>query len=133
MNLHDSISVLTARIILGAAGASALVTDDICETASMRGPHSPVEINGESDLSDFISSEGWSGSGSESDPYLVHNISISGSSGGVGISTANTSSHLILEEIDVSFSAGPGVGFLMDNSSNEIGRPSCRESARVGV
>ncbi|MGA1792634.1 MAG: right-handed parallel beta-helix repeat-containing protein [Thermoplasmatota archaeon] len=77
--------------------------------------HSPITINGNSALQTRASSEGWPGSGSDVDPYIIQNYRIM-ASGATCISISNTDLHLVIRGCNLTVSSQAGI--LLSGSSN---------------
>ena len=118
-----TIYALAAFIILVPGMALAQMPSEIPPgNATPRGPHAPIDINGESELTDFITNGGWGGSGTSSDPYIVRDLTIDSGSERGAVVLANISSHLALDNFDLTVSRSSGVGLLIENSSNVVAR-----------
>lgn len=84
-------------------------------------PYAPMNIEGDQDLENKASANGWSGNGSSSDPYLIEDIYIDGNGTSHCMRIENTTSHLsILNSTFVNASTGfvGGAGLYLKNSSN---------------
>ncbi|MGA1820433.1 MAG: NosD domain-containing protein, partial [Thermoplasmatota archaeon] len=77
--------------------------------------HSPITINGNSALQTRASSEGWPGSGSAVDPYIIQNYRIM-ATGATCISISNTDLHLVIRGCNLTVSSQAGI--LLSGSRN---------------
>ena len=84
--------------------------------------HDPFRINGDSDMQHMASSEGWSGSGTLFDPYIIEKYEVDGSGYSYGIYIGNTTLHFTIKNClihGVSESLGNqyyrGAGILFTN------------------
>lgn len=64
--------------------------------------HGPVTVDGDDELDDLASTEGWDGDGSANDPYLMDDYQINFNGGSTGISIQNTDSHIIFSNLSFS-------------------------------
>lgn len=74
-------------------------------------PHSVIAINNDSD---FVS-QGWSGTGIQSDPYRIENLSITAGYGNSCIEVRNTRKHFVINECQLNWSS---YGIELWNVSN---------------
>ncbi len=65
-------------------------------------PHSPIRINSNADFA----AQGFSGSGTQSDPYTIDLISIDASDAGCGIYIGNTTSYFLINNSEVKNTSG---------------------------
>jgi hypothetical protein len=77
-------------------------------------PYSNILIDGDEELYYFIQFNGFDGSGTESDPYIINGLNID-CDGGTGISIINTTDRLIL--YDIEFFDG-NLGLCLINATN---------------
>ncbi|WP_162137714.1 right-handed parallel beta-helix repeat-containing protein [Methanomassiliicoccus luminyensis] len=63
--------------------------------------HDVIRVNNETELSTLISNEGWDGTGSADDPYVIENLSINALGYGAGIFIGNTTSHLVIRNCTI--------------------------------
>ncbi|MFO8110551.1 MAG: NosD domain-containing protein [Thermoplasmata archaeon] len=56
----------------------------------------PLRINGNSDFVAQATAEGWSGDGTEGNPYIIEGYEINGTSHGHGIDISNTNVHFVI-------------------------------------
>lgn len=80
--------------------------------------HSPITINGNAALETTVSNEGWSGTGSEIDPYVIADYRIIANSP-YGIYLKNIDLHVRISGCNISTSSQVGI-FLEDCSNIEI-------------
>jgi len=80
-------------------------------------PHAPIFIDGDANFSDTASAEGWSGNGSEGDPYIIDGLTIDrGGSAGDCISISNTRVNFTISNCNLTgASVNPGAGIYLDN------------------
>ncbi len=79
-------------------------------------PSPVISINGNSDLNSQATTNGWSGSGTSSDPYIISNYSIS-SSNQYSFVIQNTNLHVIFEN---NFLTNGIVGVFVQNVQNLV-------------
>ncbi len=63
--------------------------------------HDPIRIESDPELISMASTEGWAGSGSEVDPYIINDLSINAGTGDYGIKIWNTSLHLVIRNCNI--------------------------------
>ena len=107
--------------------------------------HSPIDIQGDMELSTFAVTEGWTGDGSSNDPYVIENYSINSTSPPGAIRISNTSSHILIKNCYLWVLSGTGINasdadnitaqglsVLSDGSSSVYGiRASGANSLRI--
>ncbi len=64
------------------------------DPAPMLQAHPPIRVDSDTDLSAQASNEGWNGSGTQADPYVIENYDIDGTGHGYCIYVGNTTMHL---------------------------------------
>ena len=74
----------------------------------------PIRINGNDDFAAQAAAEGWSGDGSEGDPYVIEGYEINGTGYGYGIYVGNTTVHFVVRGCYV-HNASIAVGELHSN------------------
>lgn len=60
--------------------------------------HPPIRIDNNTDLNHTAQSEGWSGNGSESNPYIIEGYEIDGAGNGSCIYIGNTTEHFVVSD-----------------------------------
>lgn len=80
-------------------------------------PHAPIFIDGDTNFSDTALAEGWSGDGSEGNPFIIDGLDIDrGGSPGHCISIINTRSNFRISNCNLTgASVNPGAGIYLDN------------------
>jgi len=58
--------------------------------------HAPIRINSNADFANQASSEGWKGSGTEGDPYIIENYDINGTGYGYCLYIGNTTAYFVV-------------------------------------
>lgn len=71
-------------------------------------PFSSINVDGNSALDALISSNLWSGSGTETDPYIIQDLAVNGEGSAFSIYIGNTDRHLVIRDCDL-FNAVSGV------------------------
>jgi parallel beta-helix repeat protein len=80
-------------------------------------PHAPIYINGDADFASQASSEGWNGSGTSGDPYIIENYDINASSA-YGIHIINTNVHFVVRNCYVHDGGSTYDGIYLDTVTN---------------
>ncbi len=88
-----SIYVISAMIVLLLSAVPISWIDDNGAVSALIS-HSPIFIDGNSQLDSKASSEGWSGSGTESSPYMIQNYDIPATTWAIRV--YNTDRHLVI-------------------------------------
>jgi len=60
--------------------------------------HTPIRIDNNIDFADLAQAEGWNGSGSQADPWLIENYDINGTGYGYCIYIGNTTDYFVLRD-----------------------------------
>ncbi|MHA2198230.1 MAG: hypothetical protein ACXABN_00030 [Candidatus Thorarchaeota archaeon] len=86
--------------------------------------HDPIAINGDADFSATALAEGWSGDGSQQDPYIIENFDISSSfDPESSINITDTRVYYIVQGCRITGPAAtPSYGIYLENSCQ---RPLC--------
>ncbi|MFW6038479.1 MAG: right-handed parallel beta-helix repeat-containing protein, partial [Candidatus Saliniplasma sp.] len=81
--------------------------------------HPRIVINSDTELADYVESEGWSGDGTEDDPYIIGGLAVDGRGHDSGIFMGNVTDHFFLEDCYI-FNAtrSTGGGLVLDNTNN---------------
>lgn len=61
----------------------------------------PISIDSDEELEQKASDEGWTGSGTAGDPYVIEDLSIDGDGGNLGLLVGNTTLHIDIQNISV--------------------------------
>jgi len=87
-------------------------------------PHDVIRINNNTDFADQAQKEGWPGSGTEDDPYIISGYDIDAHGAGVALYIGNTTVHFVVENCylhNASYRSRPyfnGDGLLLYNVEN---------------
>jgi parallel beta-helix repeat protein len=84
ISLIASIVALPGAVTTVQADPSALVA------------HDTIRVDSDEDLEDLVSAEGWDGSGTDGDPYIIENLEIDADGAGAAIYLGNTTAHVIV-------------------------------------
>ncbi|MFW6176331.1 MAG: NosD domain-containing protein [Thermoplasmatota archaeon] len=101
--------------------------------------HEPIRIDNNSDLAAQAIEEGWSGDGSQDNPYVIEGYKIDGSSYGYGIYIGNTTDHFIVKNCYMYNASGSygrywdNTGLLMYNASNGIVKNNTSTNNSYGI
>jgi len=88
--------------------------------------HGAIRINGDDEFTTTASSEGWSGSGTPADPYIIENYEIDAEGGGNAIYIGNTTVNFIIRNctlFNASYVSDPyydGSGISLHNALNGL-------------
>ena len=98
------------------------VSSEEIEETSQITPHVPIAIDGDFDFTATVQSEGWSGNGTKSNPYLIKNLLIDlGGSSGDCISIGNTRAYFIIQDCSLTgASVNLYSGIYLDNVTNGL-------------
>ncbi|MFW9779359.1 MAG: nitrous oxide reductase family maturation protein NosD [Candidatus Heimdallarchaeota archaeon] len=80
--------------------------------------YSPIVINGNQEMEDLATSEGWSGTGSADNPFILENLEFSSMSVNYQLEINNTNHHFIIR--NSKFSDGGKGGIKLDAVSNAL-------------
>ncbi len=107
--------------IVGIGGSESALS----ESVSLRIVHSPIVIEGDSELRSFAAAEGLQGDGTSANPIVIGSMAIDGDGGHRGIYVGNTSLFFIIEDIEVKNVSAEsdsevdiGSGILLNNVSH---------------
>jgi ABC-type phosphate transport system substrate-binding protein len=78
-------------VLLVATGFIGMITFE-SDIASAYTVHGTIRIDGDTDFATQAGIEGWSGDGSETNPYIIENYDINGTGNGTCIYIGNTTS-----------------------------------------
>lgn len=78
--------------------------------------HDPIKIDNNTDFSDTAADENWSGSGTETDPWVITNYSIDGTGEGRCIYIGNTTDHFIISDSELRYATEGGSSVYRSNS-----------------
>ncbi len=87
-------------------------------------PHGVIKVNSDSELDSLASSEGWTGSGTQGDPYIIENYEIDAQGGGAAIYLGNTTKYVLIRNCLVynatnsADSYGRGSGIMLYGAQN---------------
>ena len=84
-------------------------------------PHNPIEILSDSDLNSTVETEGWAGSGTKEDPYIIENLFISQVTGTLygSIVLANIQQHVVVRNNLLASSTDKQyTGIIVQSTSN---------------
>ena len=81
-------------------------------------PHSAIAIVGDADFASQATSEGWAGSGTSGDPYIIEGYIIDVGATHIGISINDTRVHFIVRNCSVWRAFSGEVGICLDNVTN---------------
>ncbi|WP_019177306.1 NosD domain-containing protein [Methanomassiliicoccus luminyensis] len=128
-----AMTLITSIIALSGATATTLADDALA-------PHDVICVDSDAELEDLIQSEGWDGSGTALDPYIIENLDINATGCGAAIYIGNTTAHLVIRgctlyDADyVSDPWGTGTGLTLYNVKNTtIGSNKCNGNAGPGM
>jgi parallel beta-helix repeat protein len=76
------------------------------DNASAYTDHDVIRIDSDTDFDTQAGSEGWSGNGSEGNPYIIENYDIDGTGAGVCIYIGNTTKHFIIRNCSLHNASG---------------------------
>ena len=68
--------------------------------------HAPIRINNDTDFANQAASEGWKGSGTQGDPYIIENYDIDGNGNGTCLYIGNTTVHFIVRNCSLHDASG---------------------------
>jgi parallel beta-helix repeat protein len=123
-----SASVIMVLILLSMM--SVIMHRDVCK--ALIGPyykaeianasHSPIEIDGDTEFTAMALTEGWTGNGSSSNPFIIENLDITlGVTPVASINISNTNVHFIIRGCRlIGPGATPSYGIYLENSNNGI-------------
>lgn len=103
-------------------------------------PHDVIRVGSDVELAALISAEGWSGSGTSGDPYIIENLDINADGFGAAIYIGNTTLHVIVRNCELygaeDFSSiyGMGAGLLLYHAENARAEDNeCRSNRHAGI
>ena len=137
---------LIAILLVGTAGftlSTYASSDQYSEVGENENPvikqytiHDPIRIDGNTDFS----AQGWPGSGTEEDPYIIEGFEIDGSGEGYGIYVGNTTVHFEVRENYVHSASGNigqffwNTGLILRNVQNgRLTNNTVTENGRHGI
>jgi parallel beta-helix repeat protein len=91
----------------------------------------PISISGDSDLAAQAASNGWSGDGSSSNPYIISGIVINHPANGLGIFVSGTTKHLVIEDCSISNTTSYAIDIT--GASNVIVRDNALDGCLCGI
>ena len=114
--------VISLFYVLSPNGSGNIATEDL-----LRGMHAPIKVNNDTDFAAQAASEGWSGDGSASNPYVIENYEIDVQGGTSGIRIENVISHFVVRNCTIYNSSSSGIllnyvsnGTIFNNTMHDI-------------
>ncbi|MEM3395734.1 MAG: right-handed parallel beta-helix repeat-containing protein [Thermoplasmata archaeon] len=98
--------------------------------------HAPIHINGDADFVAQATSEGWSGDGSQNNPYIIAAYDIDGAGGSFCIWIENTNLYFVVKDCNVynATSSSPiGAGITLNNVTNGKLENNLCNNSKIGV
>ncbi len=76
----------------------ALKSNEDFELTASYTEHEPIQINNDTELNQTALDEGWNGTGSEEDPYIIEGYDIDGDDYGYALYIGNTTDHFVVRD-----------------------------------
>ena len=111
--------LLMSMTALGSEDAEASHLSDAVLTASppkAMAAITPIRVDNDAELAALIAAEGWPGSGSAADPYVIEGLRYIAPNVDEVVRVANTTSHLILRNLTIMMA--PTYGIVLSSASN---------------
>jgi len=114
------LALLTTSLVVVGNSASAEEGESADFMATT--PHAPIHIDGDSDFDNQAASEGWDGSGTRDDPYIIEGYSITSTDSTLPIHILNTTRYFSIVNCTITLeeSSTARYGIYLRNITNEF-------------
>ncbi|RKX37649.1 MAG: hypothetical protein DRP20_04400, partial [Thermotogae bacterium] len=132
------IGVLIAILVVSSVGA--VMHPNVSVDVVRYTQHSVIRIDSDADFAVQAASNGWPGSGTESDPYVISGLEIDANGNGSAIYIGNTTVYFVVENSylhNASYKSWPyftGAGIILYNVQNGVLlNNNCSSNGRYGI